>query len=212
MSKHVITLEDPIEFLHRDVQSSVTQREVGVDTESLKVGARAALRQDPDVIFVSELGDGEITGTMMQAAETGSMVISNFHAPDAAAAVGRLVSMFPPGEQEMARMRLADALHAVVAQRLLPRADGEGRIAAVEVLLCTPEIREVIRNRNRLGDLHKMIEAGHKEHQMQTFDQHLKQLVKQKTISSQTGAAAASDPKIFDRPASKPRRTKKATS
>ncbi len=212
MSKHVITLEDPIEFLHRDVQSSVTQREVGVDTESLKVGARAALRQDPDVIFVSELVDGEITGTMMQAAETGSMVISNFHAPDAAAAVGRLVSMFPPGEQEMARMRLADALHAVVAQRLLPRANGEGRVAAVEVLLCTPEIREVIRNRNRLGDLHKMIEAGHKEHHMQTFDQHLKQLVKEKTISSQTGAAAASDPKIFDRPAPKPRHTKKATS
>lgn len=212
MSKHVITLEDPIEFLHRDVQSSVTQREVGVDTESLKVGARAALRQDPDVIFVSELADSEITSIVMQAAETGSLVLSNFHAPDAAAAVGRLVSMFPPGEQEMARMRLADALHAVVAQRLLPRTDGEGRIAVVEVLLCTPEIREVIRNRNRLGELHRMIEAGHKEHQMQTFDQHLKQLVEEKTITSETAAAAASDSGIFDSPAPKRRRTKKTAS
>ncbi len=212
MSKHVITLEDPIEFLHRDVQSSVTQREVGVDTEGLKVGARAALRQDPDVIFVSELADAEITSTVMQAAETGSLVISNFHAPDAAAAVGRLVSMFPPGEQEMARMRLADALHAVVAQRLLPRTDGEGRIAVVEVLLCTPEIREIIRNRNRLGELHQMIEAGNKEQQMQTFDQHLKQLVKEKTITSETSAAAAGDTGMFDSPAPKRRRTKKAAS
>ncbi len=212
MSKHVITLEDPIEFLHRDVQSSVTQREVGVDTESLQVGARAALRQDPDVIFVSELADSEITSTVMQAAETGSLVLSNFHAPDAAAAVGRLVSMFPPGEQEMARMRLADALHAVVAQRLVPRTDGEGRIAVVEVLLCTPEIREVIRNRNRLGELHRMIEAGNKKHQMQTFDQHLKQLVEEKIITSETAAAAASDPGMFDSPAPKRRRTKKAAS
>ena len=212
MSKHVITLEDPIEFLHRDVQSSVTQREVGVDTESLKVGARATLRQDPDVIFVSELADSEITSIVMQAAETGSLVLSNFHAPDAAAAVGRLVSMFPAGEQEMARMRLADALHAVVAQRLLPRTDGEGRIAVVEVLLCTPEIREVIRNRNRLGELHRMIEAGHKKHQMQTFDQHLQQLVEEKVITSETGAAAASDRSLFDSPAPKRRRAKKAAS
>ncbi len=112
----------------------------------------------------------------------------------------------------MARVRLADTLHAVVAQRLLPRTDAEGRIAVVEVLLCTPEIRDVIRNRNRLGELHQMIEAGNKEHQMQTFDQHLKQLIKEKTITSETGAAAASDPGMFGSPAPKRRRTKKAAS
>lgn len=212
MSKHVITLENPIEFLHRDAQGSVTQREVGVDTESLKVGARAALRQDPDVIFVSELQDAEIASTVMQAAETGSLVITNFHTPDSASAVGRLVAMFPPEEQEIARMRLADSLHAVVAQRLVPRADGAGRIAVVEVLVCTPEIREVIRNRNRLGELHQMIEAGKKEHQMQTFDQHLQQLVEEKVITSETGAAAASDRSLFDSPTPKRRRTKKAAS
>ncbi len=109
-------------------------------------------------------------------------------------------------------MRLADALHGVVAQRWLPRTDGEGRIAVVEVLLCTPEIREVIRNRNRLGELHRMIEAGNKKDQMQTFDQHLKQLVEEKTITSETAAAAAGDPRIFDSPAAKRRRTKKAAS
>ena len=160
MSKHVITLEDPIEFLHRDIQSLVTQREVGVDTESPKIGVRAALRQDADVIFVSELVDNDVASTIMQAAETGSLVISTFHASDATSAVGRMVSMFPLDEQEVARIRLADALHAVVWQRLLPRADGKGRIAAVEVLICTPEIREVIRNRSRAGELHSMIEAA----------------------------------------------------
>ena len=212
MSKHVITLENPIEFLHRDIQSSVTQREVGVDTESLKIGMRAALRQDPDVIFVSELVDHDVASTMMQAAETGSLVISTFHAPDATSAVGRMVSMFPSAEQEVARIRLADALHAVVSQRLLPRADGGGRIAVVEVLICTPEIREVIRNRSRAGELHSMIEAGKDEHQMQTFDQHLQELVEQQLITTETAVAAASDASIFESPPPKRRRAKKSRS
>ncbi len=212
MSKHVITLENPIEFLHRDIQSSVTQREVGVDTESLKIGMRAALRQDPDVIFVSELVDHDVASTIMQAAETGSLVISTFHAPDAASAVGRMVGMFPSAEQEVARIRLADALHAVVSQRLLPRADGGGRIAAVEVLICTPEIREVIRSRSRAGELHSMIEACKDEHQMQTFDQHLQELVEQELITTETAVAAASDASIFAPPPPKRRRTKKKSS
>jgi twitching motility protein PilT len=209
MSKHVITLENPIEFLHRDVQSSVTQREVGVDTESLKVGARAALRQDPDVIFVSELVDHEIASTVMQAGETGSLIISTFHAPDVASAVGRMVTLFPSEEQEVARMRLADTLHAVVAQRLVPRADGEGRVAVLEVMICTPEIREVIRNRNRAGELHGMLESGKGDHQTQTFDQHLKQLVQEKTISVETATATATDPSIFEPAPPKRRRSKK---
>ncbi len=109
-------------------------------------------------------------------------------------------------------MRLADTLHAVVAQRLLPRAEGEGRVAVVEVLLCTPEVREIIRNRNRLGELHAMIEAGHEEHQMQTFDQHLKQLVDEKVITRETGAATATDAASFGPAAPKRRRTKQAAS
>jgi twitching motility protein PilT len=209
MSKHVITLENPIEFLHRDVQSSVTQREVGVDTENLKVGARAALRQDPDVIFVSELVDHEIASTVMQAGETGSLIISTFHAPDVASAVGRMVTLFPSEEQDVARMRLADTLHAVIAQRLVPRADGQGRVAVVEVMVCTPEIREVIRNRNRAGELHAMLEAGQDDHQTQTFDQHLKQLVEEKMISVETATATATDPSIFESAPAKRRRAKK---
>ena len=212
MSKHVITLEDPIEFLHRDIQSSVTQREVGVDTENLRIGMRAALRQDPDVIFVSELVDHDVASTIMRAAETGSLVISTFHAPDTASAVGRMISMFPSEEQEVARIRLADTLHAVVAQRLLPRADGEGRIAAVEVLICTPEIRELICNRSRAGELRSMIEAGKDKYQTQTFDQHLQELVGQKLITTETAVAVASDASIFESPAPKRRRAKKSSS
>jgi twitching motility protein PilT len=210
VSKHVITLENPIEFLHRDLQSSVTQREVGVDTDSLTVGARAALRQDPDVIFVSELTDYELANIVMQAAETGSFVISSFHAPDAASAVGRTLTMFPPEEQEVARMRLADTLHAVVSQRLLPRADGEGRVAAMEIMIATPEIREVIRSRHRAGELHAMIEAGQEELQMQSFDQHLSQLVDDGLISSETAAAAARDPSQFEEPTKRRRGRKKS--
>ena len=212
MSKHVITLENPIEFLHRDVQSSVTQREVGVDTDSLNVGARAALRQDPDVIFVSELNDHEIANTVMQAAETGSLVISTFHAPDTASTVGRMVTMFPPEEQEVARMRLADTLYAVVSQRLLPRADDGGRVAVVEVLICTPEIREVIRNRHRAGELQAMIEAGNGEQEAQTFDQHLQELVQEKVIAVETAAAAGGDPSLFEEAHRKRGGSKKAGS
>jgi twitching motility protein PilT len=148
----------------------------------------------------------------MQAAERGSLVISTFHAPDAASAVGRLVGMFPSEEQEVARVRLADALHAVVSQRLLPRADGAGRMAVVEVLICTPEIREVIRTRSRAGELHSMIEAGKDEHQMQTFDQHLQELVEQKLITLETAAAAGSDASIFETSPPKRRRAKKSSS
>lgn len=212
MSKHVITLENPIEFLHRDIQSSVTQREIGVDTESMKVGIRAALRQDPDVIVVSELVDHDVASTIMQAAETGSLVISTSYALDAASAIGRMISMFPSEEQEVARIRLADTLHAVVSQRLLPRADGKGRIAVVEVLICTPEIRDVIRNRSRAGELRSMMEDGKDKYRMQTFDQHLQELVEQKLITSETAVAAASDASIFESPAPKRRRAKKSSS
>ena len=133
--KHVVTLENPIEFLHRDINSSITQREIGVDTNDFQAGLRAALRQDPDVILIGEMRDLETVDTAMKAAETGHLVISTLPTPDAVTTVSRVLAMFPPEEQEIARLRLAETLQAVVAQRLLPRADGHGRAAAVEVLI-----------------------------------------------------------------------------
>src|SRR5881396_2822704 len=135
--KHILTLENPIEFLHRDINCSVTQREVGVDTDDFRMGLRAALRQDPDVVLIGEMRDVETIDTAMKAAETGHLVISTLHTPDSVTTVSRIVAMFPPEDQEIARLRLSEALHAVVSQRLLPRADGNGRAAALEVMICT---------------------------------------------------------------------------
>src|SRR6266581_4140558 len=126
-NKHIVTLENPIEFLHRDINCSVTQREIGVDTDDFRAGLRAAMRQDPDVVLIGEMRDAETIDTAMKAAETGHLVISTLHTPDVLTTVSRVVSMFPPEEQEVARLRLCDALQAVVSQRLLPRADGGGR-------------------------------------------------------------------------------------
>lgn len=193
MNKHIVTLENPIEFLHRDIQSSVTQREVGVDTESFDVGVHAALRQDADVIFLSELSNHHICGTAIQAAERGSVVIAIVHTYDAASTIARTVALFPAEDQAVVRIRLADNLAAVIAQRLLPRADGKGMIAAIELLRSTPEVRQVIGTRGRAGELRDVLEAGSEEFRMQSFGQHLEQLVRDKVITEET-AAAAGDP------------------
>src|SRR5262245_2776115 len=144
--KHILTLENPIEFLHRDVNCSVTQREIGTDTDDFRQGLRAALRQDPDVILIGEMRDAETIDTAMKASETGHLLISTLHTPDAVTTVGRIIAMFPPEEQEITRLRLADALHAVVSQRLLPKADGKGRVAALEILIATGTARDMIRD------------------------------------------------------------------
>ena len=133
LNKHIVTLENPIEFLHRDLQSSITQREIGVDTESFRMGLRAALRQDPDVVLIGEMRDAETIDTAMKAAETGHLLISTVHTPDATSTVLRILAMFPPEEQDVVRVRLAESLHAVISQRLLPRKDGKGRVAALEI-------------------------------------------------------------------------------
>ena len=125
--KHVLTLENPIEFLHRDVNCSITQREIGTDTDDFRMGLRSALRQDPDVVMIGEMRDSETIDTAMKAAETGHLLISTLHTPDAVSTVNRIVAMFPAEEQGVARLRLSEALQAVVSQRLLPRADGKGR-------------------------------------------------------------------------------------
>jgi twitching motility protein PilT len=197
--KHIVTLENPIEFLHRDVNSSVTQREIGVDTDDFRVGLRAALRQDPDVVLIGELRDPETIDTALKAAETGHLVISTLHTPDAVTTVTRLVAMFPAEEQPVARLRVADALQAVVSQRLLPRADGHGRAAALEILICTDAVRDLITDPSRTAELHDYMRDGRDEFGMQTFDQHLMDLVAEGVVGSDTALAAATHPGDFER-------------
>src|SRR6267142_1101815 len=153
-NRHVLTLENPIEFLHRDINCSVTQREIGVDTDDFRTGLLAALRQDPDVILIGEMRDAETVDTAMKAAETGHLLVSTLHTPDAVTTVSRVVSMFPPEAQEVAGLRLGEALQAIVSQRLIQRADGRGRVAAVEILISTGELRDLIKDRDRTASLH----------------------------------------------------------
>jgi len=198
-NKHVVTLENPIEFLHRDINCSVTQREIGVDTDDFRAGLRAAMRQDPDVILIGEMRDAEIISTAMKAAETGHLVISTLHTPDAVTTVSRIVSMFPPEEQEVARLRFCEALQAVVSQRLLQRADGHGRVAAVEILICTEEVRELIKDPSRTADLPEYIREARDEYGMQTFDQHLMDLVADEVVTYEAALAATTNPTAFEK-------------
>src|SRR5438034_4092628 len=195
--RHVGTLENPIEFLHRDINCSITQREIGVDTDDFASGLRATLRQDPDVILIGEMRDVETVETALKAAETGHLVISTLHTPDAATTVGRLVAMFPPEQQEIARVRLAEALQGVVSQRLLPRADGHGRAAAVEIMICTDTARDLIKDPSLTSELHAYIRDARDQYGMQTFDQHLVDLVAGEVVTYETALAAATDPAHF---------------
>jgi len=198
MNKHIVTLENPIEFLHRDVNCSVTQREIGVDTDSFAAGLRAALRQDPDVVLIGELRDAETIDTAMKAAETGHLLISTLHTPDATTTIARIVAMFPAEEQEIARIRLGDSLQAVISQRLLPRADGKGRAAALEIMVVTSTIRDLIRDRNRAGEIRDYIAEGKDQYGMQTFDQCLMDLVEAGEVTFDIARAAASNPSDFE--------------
>jgi len=196
--RHILTLENPIEFLHRDINCSVTQREIGTDTDDFRMGLRAALRQDPDVVLIGEMRDAETIDTAMKAAETGHLLVSTLHTPDAVTTISRIVSMFPPEEQEIARLRLADALHAVVSQRLLPRADGQGRAAALEVMLCTGTARDMIKDKDRTPELHDYIKESREQYGMQTFDQHLMDLVADGVVTYETAVTASSNPADFE--------------
>ena len=197
-NKHIVTLENPIEFLHRDLQSSVTQREIGVDTESFAVGLRAALRQDPDVVMIGEMRDGETINTAMKAAETGHLLISTLHTPDALTTISRILAMFPPEEQDIARIRLAESLHAVVSQRLLPKADGHGRVVAAEVMIVTPTIRDLILDAERMSEIQEYIVEGRDQYGMQSFDQHLAELVRAGDVTFEVALAAATRPSDFE--------------
>jgi twitching motility protein PilT len=197
-NKHIVTLENPIEFLHRDLQSSVTQREIGVDTDSFAVGLRAALRQDPDVVMIGEMRDAETIATALKAAETGHLLISTLHTPDAQTTISRILAMFPPEEQDIVRIRLAESLHAVVSQRLLPKADGHGRVVAAEVMIVTPTIRDLILEAGKVSQIPEYIAEGRDQYGMQTFDQHLAELVQSGDITFEVALAAATRPSDFE--------------
>jgi twitching motility protein PilT len=186
--KHVVTIENPIEFLHRDLNSSVTQREVGVDTDTLASALRAALRQDPDVVVLGDMADGPTIAMAVKAAETGRLIIATMPTPDVATTVERVVATLSGEEREVGRMRFAEALRGIVAQQLLPRREEEGRVAAVEVLLATPPIRECLKA-GRIGDLKRLMGHG-KAEGMQTFDQHISELAADQRITQETARAA----------------------
>ncbi len=194
--KHILTLENPIEFIHDDLKSSVTQREVGIDTDTFRMGLRAALRQDPDVILIGEMRDAETIDTAMKAAETGHLLISTLHTPDAVTTVMRIVAMFPPEEQLVVRMRLAESLHAVVSQRLLPRKSGQGRVVAAEVMINTSTIRDLIAE-GRLAEIRDYLADG-SQYGMQTFDQHLTELVQGDVVDYEVAKGAATNPADFE--------------
>jgi twitching motility protein PilT len=195
---HILTIEDPIEFLHKHEKASISQREIGPDTRSFAAGLRAALRQDPDVILVGEMRDNESIDIALQAAETGHLVLSTVHTTDAAKTIGRIVSTFPAEQQAMIRVRLAENLQATVSQRLLPRADGRGMVVACEVMICTAAVREVLAD-PRQGSLKDLIEQGLSHYDMQSFDQHLVHLFKTGVITKQTALRAATSPGDFER-------------
>jgi twitching motility protein PilT len=182
-SSHVMTVEDPIEFLHRDDKSMVNQREVSVDTRSFAQALRSALRQDPDVILVGEMRDFETIETGLLAAETGHLVFSTLHTLDATETVNRIIAVFPPHQQKQIRLQLASVLKAVISQRLIPRADGEGRAPAVEVMISTPFIRDCIVDKEKTHLIHGSIAAGTSQYGMQTFDQSIFFLFEQKLIT-----------------------------
>ena len=180
---HVMTVEDPIEFLHRDSRSIVNQREVSVDTKSFAHALRSALRQDPDVILVGEMRDFETIETALQAADTGHLVFSTLHTIDATETINRIIGVYPPHQQKQVRLQLAAVLKAVISQRLIPRADGAGRVPAVEVLVNTAFIRDCIVDKEKTHNIHGAIAAGTSQYGMQTFDQSIFGLFQQGFIS-----------------------------
>src|SRR6202158_3034341 len=177
---HVMTVEDPIEFLHRDQESIINQREVSVDTRSFAQALRSALRQDPDVILVGEMRDFETIETGLLAAETGHLVFSTLHTLDATETINRIISVFPPHQQKQIRLQLASVLKSVVSQRLMPKADGKGRAPAVEVLISTPFIRDCIVDKEKTHLIHGAISAGTSQYGMQSFDQSIFSLFEQR--------------------------------
>ena len=194
---HVVTIEDPIEYLHRDRKCIINQREVGFDTAGFAPALKSSLRQDPDVILVGEMRDLETAETALAAAETGHLVLSTLHTIDAPETITRIISMFPPHQQRHVRMQLANVLKGVVSQRLIPRIEGIGRVAAVEVMISTGRVRELIDDQEKTVHLRDTIAKGYTTYGMQTFDQALMDLVKRKVISYEEALRQSSNPDDF---------------
>jgi len=194
---HIVTVEDPIEYTFRDKRSVINQREVGFDTNSFAKALRAALRQDPDVILVGEMRDLETTEIAMTAAETGHLVLSTLHTLDATETIGRIISMFPTHQQMQARLSLASVIRGVISQRLVARADGKGMVPALEVLVYTERIRELIEDPARTREIKDAIQSGKHPYGMFTFDQSLADLVKQKLITYEAALKNSTSPADF---------------
>jgi len=195
-ARHIVTLEDPIEYLHRDKLSIINQREIGHDTESFGRAMRRILRQDPDVILIGEMRDEETVRTALSAAETGHLVLSTLHTLDASETINRIIDFFPPHLQQQARVMLSSTLRGVVSQRLVQRADGAGRIAACEVMVVTGRVQDLILNPEETGRITEVIAEG-EYYGMQTFDQSLLAHVTAGSISVETAMEVASSPHDF---------------
>jgi twitching motility protein PilT len=194
---HIVTIEDPIEYAFKDRRSVINQREVGFDTTSFARALRASLRQDPDVILVGEMRDLETTEIALTAAETGHLVLSTLHTVDAVETVNRIVSIYPPHQQTQARLQLCSVIKGVISQRLVARADGMGMVPAVEILISTARIRELIADVNRTREIHEAISTGRDPYGMISFDQSLTELVKNRFVTYEDAIAASTNPDDF---------------
>ncbi|MET0151057.1 MAG: type IV pilus twitching motility protein PilT [Candidatus Binatia bacterium] len=196
-SNHIITVEDPIEYTHEDIRSIVSQRELGYDVTTFADGLKAALRQDPDVILVGEMRDLETIETAILAAETGHLVLSTLHTLDATETITRIVSNFPEHQREQIRLILANIIRGILSQRLMPRADGQGMVPAVEVMVSTARIRECIAIKEKTSEVRDAIAVGHSSYGMQTFDQSLMALYRRGLITYEEALAQSSNPDDF---------------
>ena len=195
--ENIITIEDPIEYLHKDKKSSISQREVGMDVSSFSRGLRGCLREDPDVILVGEMRDLDTIETALLAAETGHLVFSTLHTLDAPESINRIVSVFAPHHQRQVRLQLASILKAIVSMRLIPRMDGQGRVPAVEVMISTPYISECVADREKTTLIRDAVASGVSQYGMQTFDQSIYQLYRDGFISFEQGMKYSSNPDNF---------------
>jgi twitching motility protein PilT len=196
---HILTLEDPVEYIHQPIKARITQREIGEDTLDFAAALRSALRQDPDIILIGEMRDAETIGIALKAAETGHLVFGTVHTTDALNTIGRLISMFPPEEQDAVRARIADNLYATVSQRLLKTKDGKGRVAAQEIMITSPGIKEAISDASKISEIYTYISKGKRGSGTQTFDQHITDLYKEGKITIEEARSSASSPDDFER-------------
>jgi twitching motility protein PilT len=194
--KHIVTIENPIEFLHRDLSCSITQREVGVDTRKVATGFRAALRQDPDVVVLGDMANAATIDTALKATETGRLVIGTVSTPDVVSTVERVIATIPSAERDLGRMRFAESVRAIISHKLLPRNDDRGRVPAVEILIATPAIRECLKDSGQMSQLKRIMADGRQDVGSQTYEQHLEDLVETGHISEGTRRLALPRPDV----------------